>query len=353
MKIVADENMPLAESLFSPFGEVRLLPGREMTGETIGDADLLLVRSVTPVNSSLLAASRVRFVGSATIGTDHVDLPWLQEQGIAFANAPGCNAHAVVNYVLAALSRLDGRWPDKTVGIVGCGNVGGALYRALKAFGVRCRCHDPFLTGADQPDLCEFGEVIRADILCLHTPLTRDGPHPTFHLFDDRVLRALKPGTVLLNAGRGAVVDNRALKAVLAEGRISAVLDVWENEPGIDTELLERVALGTPHIAGYSLEGRIRGTAMVYEAFCRWLGAPVKPVDVPRAADRLAGAPAEARVIVPGETAVTDRILAAYDPAEDDRRLKSGRKGESLARRFDRLRKDYPLRREFGISFKP
>ncbi len=274
MKIVADENIPGVEALFGAHGEVRLLPGRAIARQDVRDAEILLVRSVTRVDESLVRDTPVRFVGSATIGTDHLDLAGLRQRGIAVANAPGCNAEAVVDYVIASLSRARPDWLGETVGIVGCGNVGRRLYRRLRALGVACRCYDPFLTPAAQPDLCTFPEVLEVGILCLHTPLTREGPHPTHHLFDARTLARLRPGSLLLNAGRGAVVDNGALLEELRAGRIGAVLDVWEGEPAIDPALLQAVALGTPHIAGYSLEGRVRGTLMVYRAWCEWAGLP-------------------------------------------------------------------------------
>jgi erythronate-4-phosphate dehydrogenase len=341
LTIVADENMPAIAELFGEFGRVITLPGRRIDRAAVAGADVLLVRSVTVVNRTLLAGSAVKFVGSATIGTDHVDTDYLAERGIAFAHAPGCNARAVADYMTAVLCACEPGWRDKTLGIVGCGNVGGGLYRRLKALGVDCRCYDPFLDERQVPDLTTFEAVLEADVLCLHAPLTRSGPYPTRHLFDEAVLRRLRPGTLLINAGRGAVVDNRALLARLGEGALRAVLDVWENEPDIDPDLLERVALGTPHIAGYSLEGRLAGTRMVLAAFCRWRDAPLPPP-----------APAEAPAVIrvePGAT-LASVVLSAYDPRRDGRHMRhaladaDGDRGAA----FDRLRKHYPVRREFS-----
>lgn len=338
MKIVADENMPLVRELFSPYGEVVTVPGRELDAAQLKDADVLLVRSVTRVNSALLEGSPVRFVGSATIGVDHVDQVYLESSDIAFANAPGCNASAVVQYVLSALFRVRPDWLRQTVGIVGCGNVGGRLYRTLKALGVNCRCYDPFLSADQIADLCSLDEVLDASILCLHTPLTTSGPHPSYHLLDERALRRFSPGGLLLNAGRGAVVDNSALLRLLPEYAWQVVLDVWEGEPQVSLPLLSRVNIGTPHIAGYSWDGKVNGTAMVRDAFCRWRGQPVPesgtstdPVELIKMAS------------------LGQAVLAVYDVAEDDRRMRQAllADGADLGAAFDRLRKDYPRRLEF------
>lgn len=346
MKIVADENIPGVEALFGAHGEVHLLPGRAIARQDVRDADILLVRSVTRVDEVMVRDTPVRFVGSATIGTDHLDLVGLRQRGIAVANAPGCNAEAVVDYVIAALCRVRPDWLGETVGIVGCGNVGGRLYRRLRGLGVACRCYDPFLSAETQPDLCSLPDVLDADILCLHTPLTREGPHPTHHLFDTGTLARLRPGTLLLNAGRGAVVDNGALLEALRAGRIGAVLDVWEGEPAIDPALLQAVALGTPHIAGYSLEGRVRGTLMVYQAWCEWTGLPATDLEPEALIERL-GLDKGRDPTLPGRD-WRETVLAAYDPAADHRALLAAGQSDSPATEFDRLRREYPWRREFS-----
>ncbi|MEZ5530054.1 MAG: 4-phosphoerythronate dehydrogenase [Porticoccaceae bacterium] len=338
MKIVADENMPLVRELFAPFGEVHTYPGRELRIEQVRDADVLLVRSVTRVNASLLEGSSVRFVGSATIGVDHVDQYYLENSGIAFANAPGCNANAVVQYVLSALFRVRPVWMHQTVGIIGCGNVGGRLYRTLKSLGVNCRCYDPFLTSEQNPDLCSFDEVLDASILCLHTPLTTSGPHPTYHLLDEKALRRFSPGGLLINAGRGAVVDNEALLRLLPECAWQVVLDVWEREPQLSLPLLQQVNIGTPHIAGYSWDGKVNGSFMVRDALCNWLGQAV-----PTQAEPLE------TVDLIKVTTLAKAILAVYDVANDDRGMRGTLLGgvPDIGESFDRLRKHYPQRLEF------
>ncbi len=351
MKIVADENIALARELFGAFGEVVTVPGRGMTPDQVADADVLLVRSVTRVDSRLLAHSRVGFVGTATIGTDHLDLPWLASRGIAWGSAPGCNAAAVADYVIAALSAADPHWLAKSVTIVGCGNVGGGLYRRLAALGVACLCVDPFVEDASGLPLVSFGEALDADILCLHTPLTRDGPHPTWHLVDEAVLARLRPGALVVNAGRGEVVDNRALLAALASGRVRAILDVWEGEPAINTALLEHVAIGTPHIAGYSLEGRVRGSLMVYDALRRWSGEGA-PLDLDALHPLLpAGENVRCPLAHDANPGFCDAVLAAYDPRRDTASLGAAVAGlspDAVGAAFDRLRKHYPWRREFS-----
>ena len=351
MKIVADENIPLVEAFFQDLGEIRRLPGRQMRPEDVADADALLVRSVTRVDEGLLGGSSVKFVGTCTIGVDHLDAGYFAGQGIRYASAPGCNANSVVEYVYAALSYLNVNWLPRTVGIIGCGNVGGLLHRRLRTQGVKCYCYDPFLTPEQNPDLASLEEVLACDIISMHTPLTREGAHPTFHLIGPRELEQLKPGAVLLNCGRGPVIDNQALlKHLQVDRDLQVVLDVWEPEPDISQPLLARVALGTPHIAGYSYDGKLKGTEMIYQALCRHLAIePQKTVSdlVPILADnRLSVVAAD-----PWD-AVRQLIPQVYDIAADDQRLRelslnAAAGSANFAAGFDLLRKHYPVRREF------
>lgn len=343
MKIVADENMPLVREMFSACGGVETFPGRELGSEQIKDADVLLVRSVTAVNEDLLAGSSVRFVGSATIGTDHVDQGYLEKNGIQFASAPGCNANAVVQYVLSVLFRLRPDWMEQTVGIVGCGNVGGRLYQTLQQLGVNCRCYDPFLDKSDNAHLVSFEEVIQSDILCLHTPLTTGGPYPTYHLFNESVLSQLSHNALLINAGRGAVVDNQALLNLLPQSSWQVALDVWEGEPDIILTLLEQVDIGTPHIAGYSYDGKVNGTTMVRDAFCMWLGK-----DIP---EHVIGEniTCKEQLIDLEASTLLDAVLASFDVAQEDRRMRDAllASGANVSEEFDQLRKTCPKRLEF------
>lgn len=354
MKIIADENIPCVEEAFASLGEVTLLPGRSMQPEQLRDADILLVRSVTAVGPELLQHSPVRFVGSATIGFDHVDRDWLRQHDIGFATAPGCNATSAAEYVVSALLVLAERkgftLAGKSVGIIGCGNVGSRVREKLAALGMRCVVNDPPLQAqGGHDDFVSLDNVLQADVITVHVPYTRDGKYPTHHLFDAVLLRKLQPGALFINTSRGAVTDNRALDAMLAErDDLSVVLDVWEGEPAINTSLLQRVDLGTPHIAGYSLDGKLRGTEMIYLSASDWFGQPGHW----QVADYL---PAGS-VVEFSESGVTAMLRAAifsvYDIRADDARLRAMLAlppGEQPAY-FDRLRKEYPARREFSAT---
>lgn len=337
MKIVADENTLQVTELFSPLGEVVTLPGRSIGSGDLRDADVLLVRSVTQVNERLLADSSVRFVGSATTGLDHIDQVFLRGRGIEFAYAPGCNAGAVVQYVLSVMASQRPEWRQLTVGIIGCGNVGGELDKLLHDLGVVTRCYDPFLTLEENPRLVTRDQALSEDIICLHTPLTRDGAHPTYHLLGEKGLSRLKPGALVINAGRGAVIDGRALAKLVEPLELCVALDVWEHEPQIAPDLLQKVAIATPHIAGYSRDGKLAGTRMVYSAFCRWLG---RDGAEETATDGLA--PLEA-------DSLNQAILQSYDARQDDRVMRERLDGiEDTAQIFDKLRKEYPQRLEPG-----
>ncbi len=280
MKIVADRNIPEVAAAFADLGEVRLLPGREIAPEHLRDCRCLVVRSVTRIDAALLAGSAVEFVATATIGTDHVDLEYLAGAGIGFANAAGCNAEAASEYVIAglfALSAMRGFDPfARRAGIVGCGNVGSRVIAKLDALGIGVLCCDlPLAAGGDRRrEYVDLDTLLRdCDLLSLHVPLTRGGANPTHQLLDAPRIDALRAGCVLINAARGEVVDNAALLETLCRRDDLAVfLDTWEGVAAISRELLARVALATPHIAGYSVEGRLRGTQMALDAACAHFG---------------------------------------------------------------------------------
>lgn len=337
------------ESHFSCHGEISLYPGREINAAQVRDADVLLVRSVTKVDRHLLANSPVKFVGSATIGTDHVDLDYLAERGIKFAFAPGCNATAVVQYVIAVLCACVSHWRHKSVSIIGCGQVGGRVLGCLRALGMKCQVFDPFLSSQQVPELCDFKQALNADIICLHTPLTLGGAHPTFHMIGMPELAQIRPDATLINAGRGAVIDNRALEARLSIGAIPrVVLDVWEDEPAIRRQLLAKVLLGTPHIAGHSLEGKQRGTTMVLEAFEQWLGIGLAGED--RTRDERLETRDKTDLKASDTTRLEDLVLAVYDPRCDFSDLRSALSNHDVlaATAFDAVRNAYQLRREFN-----
>ncbi len=333
MKIVADPNIPYVREAFGSLGNVTLIPGREIAAADVRDADALLVRSVTPVNAALLDGSRVQFVATATIGTDHVDTGYLDIRGIGCTSAAGSNANSVAEYVVAALLELARRHKfrlsDKTLGVVGVGNVGTRVVRYAQALGMRVLQNDP---PRGLPEFVSLVRVLReADIVTAHVPLLET----TRHMFHHENLERF----ILLNTARGAVVDNGALLKAIDGNRISsAVLDVWENEPNISPELLDIIDLGTPHIAGYSFDGKVNGTRMIYEAFCRHFNLP---------ATWQPNLPAGPRIEMSASSGEDDEdvlrkiIRQVYDITGDDAALRSN------VRNFDKLRAEYPMRREF------
>ncbi|MGP9642589.1 MULTISPECIES: 4-phosphoerythronate dehydrogenase PdxB [unclassified Halomonas] len=354
MKLTVDANIPAAERCFGDFGSITHLPGREISAAHVKDADALIVRSITQVTAALLADSAVRFVGTCTIGTDHVNHAALAERGITFASAPGCNAEAVVDYVLSSLLTLAERdgWSllSKTVGIVGVGNVGSRLLARLNALGVNTLACDP--PRAEQEGEQGFEPldtlIDRCDILCLHTPLVTDGPHATYQLLNAQRINELAPGTVLLNAGRGDCVDGLALRGRLAgKGDITAVLDVWESEPDIDAGLRDLVALATPHIAGHSLDGKLRGTWMIQQALASHLGTPNHD-----AFTDICPLPALASLHLQDALSVEDALRvcmrAVYDVRRDHDSLQRQALVQGIKQGFDTCRANYPLRREFA-----
>lgn len=353
MLIVADENIPLLDAFFAGFGDIRRVPGRSIDRTTVEQADVLLVRSVTNVNRALLEGSKVRFVGTCTIGTDHLDLDYLNEAGISWSSAPGCNARGVVDYVLGSLmtlAEIEGvDLSQRTYGVVGAGEVGGRLIKVLKGLGWNVKVCDPPRQAAEGGDYVSLEQIIeQCDVISLHTPLTRSGDSATWHLFDQQRLQQLKQGAWLINAARGPVVDNVALREVLLEREdLQAVLDVWEKEPEVDPALAELCVLATPHIAGYSLDGKQRGTAQIYQAYCAFSGQPAAI----QLSDLLPAAWLS-EVSLHGDSdpawALAMLCRGVYDPRRDDadfRRSLVGNVAEQRAA-FDVLRKQYPVRRE-------
>ena len=350
MKILVDENMPYARELFSRLGEVRAVPGRPIPTDALTDADALMVRSVTKVNEALLGDKAIKFVGTATAGTDHVDQSWLTQAGIGFSAAPGCNAIAVVEYVFSALLMLAERdgfaLADRTVGIVGVGNVGGRLQKRLEALGIKTLlCDPPRADNGDEGDFRSLDELVaEADVITFHTPLYKEGQYKSLHLADEALIRRLKPGTILINACRGPVVDNAALLKCLEEGQnLSVVLDVWEPEPDLNLALLDKVDLGTSHIAGYTLEGKARGTTQVFEAYSQFIGQPQEV-----ALSTLLPAPEFGRISLHGsldQPTLKRLVHLVYDVRRDDAPL---RKVAGIPGEFDKLRKNYLERREWS-----
>mgnify|MGYP000194248828 CR=1 FL=1 len=357
MKLLIDENIPFADAFFSELGAIERFAGRELKPEQLKDADALLVRSITKVNEALLAhANRLKFVGTATIGVDHIDKPLLKARNIDFSSAPGCNAISVAEYVISALLVLSERYQfdfrDKTVGIVGVGNIGRALKAKLEALGVRLLLVDPFRAReeAHGEAFHSLERVLQdADIITLHTPLTVEGPDTTFHLLNETNLELLKDDVCLINACRGEVIDNQALlrhvQARRAANRtsIKLVLDVWENEPEPLQALLPFTDIATAHIAGYSLEGKSRGTEILYQKLCQVFGQ-----DATLELASLLPTAEVTKLNLTGETfelSVLKQIThLVYDARRDDALFRYHLNGQG----FDWLRKNYPIRREWS-----
>ena len=355
MKIIADENIPFVAECFSSIGEVEVVPGREITPDIIADADVLLVRSITRVSSDLLVDSKVRFVGTATIGFDHIDIEYLSRNKIGFASAPGSNANSAAEYVITALLNIAKRYSidleGKSIGIIGVGNVGSRVAKKCEALGMNTYLNDPPLqrhTGDSK--YLPREKLFDCDFITLHTPLTFEGEDKTFHLANKRFFKSLKTGYIFINASRGGVVDSSALKTAIRTTRLKAtMLDVWENEPNIDVELLATVDIGTPHIAGYSLDGKIAGMIMIYKAACEYFGLEAK-FDI---SSFLPEAAVPELNIDPKSNSEQDILLSAveriYDIKTDDTRLRQivEKSMEERGKYFDHLRRTYPVRREF------
>ncbi len=340
MHIVADENIPGLEQRLPTGATLARVPGRELDAASLAVADALLVRSVTQVNEALLANTPVRFVGSATSGIDHIDRDYLASAGIAFAYAPGANANAVVEYVLTAIAAVDdylARLLDGgRVGIVGYGHIGHALARRLRLLGVACAVYDPWLPEEGRRDAASLDDVLSCDVVTCHAELTTREPFPSLHLFDADVLSALGRQQLLVNASRGPVIDNKALLARLGAANAPAVvLDVWEGEPAIDAALLEVVVFGTPHIAGYSLEGKLRGSAMLLEALSACFES-----------DTAQSSGADQRVLEATSAELSAVLAANYAIERDDAELRAAVCEANPASEFDRLRRDYRERSE-------
>lgn len=357
MKIVADQNIPFVRECFSGIGEVVTVGGRQVTPDLVRDADILLVRSITKVGADLLEGSKVRFVATATIGFEHVDRDYLESRQIGFASAPGSNANSVAEYITAALLVLARKkqWTleGKSIGIVGVGNVGSRVEKKCRALGMQVVLNDPPLQRQTADERYRpLEEVFDCDFVTLHTPLNKQGLDATYHLADKAFFDSLKAGAVFLNTSRGKVHDETALRNAMEAKRLGAVvLDVWETEPAVNPWLLKHVDISTPHIAGYSYDGKIKGLLMIYEAACRHFG-----LEITHTIEDFLPEPAVAEIKLAeddlkrtDEQILHDLVQRIYVLNRDDfntREILLQPEGERGAF-FDNLRKNYPVRREF------
>lgn len=356
MKIIVDQNVPLAEELFAKHGDVYLVEGRRVSPEQLEGAAALICRSVTKVDKTLLENSAIEFVGSCTIGVDHIDADYLHTAGVAWAYAPGCNAQSVVEYVSSCLAVLGPPDSGLTASVIGCGAVGSGVYAELETLGYSVQSYDPFLQRqADASQNISFvnlDQAMHADLVCLHTPLTRGSEFPTARMIQEDQLSRLKEGAIVISAGRGGVIDETALLQVTTDRPdIRWVLDVWDAEPNIDTRVVNQAAIATPHIAGYSLQGKQNGTLQIYRAFCEHFGFS-KDIDIDLDITKKDLSP---------PTSLRKLLLSVYDPRADNKRLRAALKehpgdvgaiteekpeGKPEESWFDTLRKQYPVRLE-------
>ncbi len=346
MIIAIDKVLPYGSEAFSALGELRPFSASSLNPKDIRHADALVVRTVTEVNESLLKESSIRFVVAASAGIDHVDQEYLRSQGIGFSYAAGCNAVAVSEYIVTALLAIAFRrnWDlsKKSIAIIGVGHVGSRVASKAQALGMDVLLCDPplrDLTGDNRYQ--DFKDVLGADILTFHVPLVSEGPYPTWRMVDQDALKRISPNQYLINSSRGAVIDNQALKTALSQGGIEgAILDVWEGEPQLDLSLLNLVDIGTPHIAGISINGKIRAIEMAHEALCGffkiksgWSAEAYYP---------------ETRTIHPsGQSAEPNAILSTLLQAFDIMKCDASLRQIRSAADFSRLRNEYPLRPEF------
>jgi erythronate-4-phosphate dehydrogenase len=352
MQIVADENIPFVKECFSSAGDCLTIHGRKITPEILKDADALLVRSITKVNKDLLDGTKVKFVGTATIGFEHIDLDYLAANEIGFASAPGSNANSVAEYIVSAILNLSDKYkfdiPKKSIGIVGVGNVGSKVEKKAKSLGMKVVLNDPPLkrqTGDEK--YRPLKEIFDCDIITLHTPLTYEGEDKTFHLADENFFKSLKKDAIFFNTCRGGVHDTASLKNAITGGKIkTCVLDVWEKEPNIDIELLKMSDYGTPHIAGYSYDGKVAGMIMIYDAFCRHF-----KIEPKFTAKNFLPSPQIERIVIneQEQNPLSAAVNMLYDIKMDDAKLRRiiNEPAEMRGAYFDGLRKNYHIRREF------
>ena len=349
MKIVADNKIPFLRGALEPYAEVIYLPGKETDAQAVRDADALITRTRTRCNAGLLAGSSVKVIATATIGFDHIDTAWCEANGIVWRNAPGCNSSSVQQYICSVLVTLARKHSldlsRLTLGVVGVGNVGSKVAKAAQILGMKVLLNDPPRERKEGPGkFVDLDTIIRdCDIVTLHVPLQKEGPDATWHLFDAERISALGKDRILINSSRGPVVDNKALKAALENHALkAAVLDVWEGEPALDPVLVGLLDISTPHIAGYSADGKANGTTAAVRTVAEALHLPLtgwSAENIP--------APAQSLVFAldcrgkSTQEALAEAILHTYDVSADSAALRADLSA------FEALRGDYPVRREF------
>lgn len=343
MLVVIDDKIPLIQGVLEPYAEVVYLKGADIDAEAVRDADALIIRTRTICNEQLLKGSSVKFIATATIGFDHIDTQYCDANGITWTNAPGCNSGSVLQYIASVLAVLRLRWGidviEKTIGIVGVGNVGSKVEALCRHLGMKVLLCDPPRKDSEGGDFVDYNYVLEhADIITHHVPLNAKGKYPTFHMFNDDVLTKLGQKPVIINTSRGEVVKTSSIKKAINNGLVEhVVLDVWENEPTIDIELLEQTLISTPHIAGYSADGKANGTAMSINALSKFFDLPLLdwyPEEIPAV---------EPKELLALNENVFEILNKTYNIEEDSDKLKYS------PDKFEYFRGAYPIRREFGF----
>lgn len=351
MKIVADAEIPFIKEAFVEFGRVITVPAQEITGKLLKDASILLVRAVTKVGRELLEGTSVKFVATASIGTDHIDTSYLESENIGFASAPGSNADSVCDYIVAALLHLAEVKKIKlsgcTIGIIGVGNVGSRVMKRAQALGMGCLLNDPPKKRISNSDIfISLDDVLsKSDIVTLHVPLTMKGPDSTYHIVNKDFINKMKDGALFINTSRGKVVDEEHLCELASHKLNGMAIDVWENEPAINADLMRLADIATPHIAGHSYDGKIKGAGMIHDAACAFYFKE-KLWGMNTIITKLSGGTID---ITRSENPVYDIVKSAYPIIKDDKNLrKLGElKEDKKTGCFDELRKNYPKRLEF------
>ncbi|MBN2166555.1 MAG: 4-phosphoerythronate dehydrogenase PdxB [Marinilabiliaceae bacterium] len=349
MKIISDDKIPFLKGILEPFAEVIYLPGSKTTPEIVADADAIITRTRTKCNQSLLENSKVKFIGTATIGFDHIDTNWVERNGITWTNSPGCNSGSVKQYIAAALAQLSQekgiKLEGKNIGIVGVGNVGSKIAIVAQAFGMKVLLNDPPRQRNEGGNFVSLEKIVtESDLITFHVPLIKTGIDKTLHLLNNQLIEKMKKGVIIINSSRGEVTKTESLLEGLKKGIISeAIIDVWENEPEINIELLKNSFIATPHIAGYSLDGKANGTSMVIQALSKKFNLPLKnwyPNNIPIPPDYNLFLNCKQ---LTNEQAISKIILHTYPIRRDDNTLRNSIKT------FETQRGNYPLRREFGV----
>lgn len=343
MKLAADINIPYLKGVLEPFfDEVLYLYGNKINREIVKDADALLIRTRTNCNAELLEGSTVKFIGSATIGYDHIDTNYCDKKGIVWATAPGCNSGGVLQWVVCALLQLSQTknisLKGKTLGVVGVGNVGSKIAKAGEALGMNVLCCDPpRKRNENLSDFVDFATITqKSDIITFHVPLSHSGTDATYHFANDKFFEGIKPNVIIINSSRGEVVETSSLVKAIKSGKVVAsALDVWEGEPKVSPEIVKHIDIATPHIAGYSLEGKVNGTKMVVDALSKYFGFGLEPwCPTPD--------PTDSRIAINSFVDLDSAVANIYDITNDDKSFRNNPND------FEKIRNEYNFRREFS-----